>query len=129
MNILDFNMQAHPGWGTPVLIKAFKIGALLTAICWLWPLLQGFVFSADPTRGFIDGSIWLLVMIGLACFGLIVGIAWWLLNHFWFVLGLPDRGEMVSRFNTLELWQQLSFFWLSFALLLLAGLGCLAVVC
>ncbi len=122
-------MQAHPGWGTPVLIKAFKIGALLTAICWLWPLLQGFVFSADPTRGFIDGSIWLLVMIGLACFGLIVGIAWWLLNHFWFVLGLPDRGEMVSRFNTLELWQQLSFFWLSFALLLLAGLGCLAVVC
>lgn len=34
-----------------------------------------------------------------------------------------------SQFNTLMLWQQLSFYWASFGLLLLAASICLAAIC
>ncbi|MOA37162.1 hypothetical protein D3C78_1587350 [compost metagenome] len=58
----------------------------------------------------------------------VTGLCWWLLHRFWLSLGLPDTGSMVSQFKALESWQQLSFLWASFALLLLTMLGVLSAI-
>jgi hypothetical protein len=41
---------------------------------------------------------------------------------------LPTLGYMVSQFKQLLLWQQLGFYWASFALLLWAAVGVLSAV-
>jgi hypothetical protein len=76
----------------------------------------------------VDQEMWVLLIFSMIGFLMICGISWWIVKHFWLLLGLPDLKEMVSQFNTLKLWQQLSFFLASFVSLLLAALGCLAAV-
>jgi len=82
----------------------------------------------DSNTGYIDPSIWLLVLLALISFLILLPLCWWLLQRFWMVIGLPALGLMVSQFKLLKLWQQLGFYFACFALLLLTGLGCLAVV-
>lgn len=94
-----------------------------------WMVLPVLLRKLDATVGTIDQSIWLLVLLALICFLLLLGFCWWLLGRFWSALGLPQFQEMVSQFNDLVLWQQLGFYYASFALLLLAGVGCLAAIC
>lgn len=94
----------------------------------LWPIAQHLVSSGDPSVGFIDPNIWLLILLSLICFMVITGLCWWLLHRFWLSLSLPDMGNMVSQFKTLKSWHQLSFLWASFALLLLTMLGVLSAI-
>jgi len=98
---------------------------LLVLWCFAPPWLRLF----DETAGSIDQSIWLLILLSLISFLLIVSLCWWLLQRFWETAGLPSFSKMVSQFNTLLLWQQLSFYWLSFALLLLVASVCLNAIC
>ncbi|WP_090778386.1 hypothetical protein [Pedobacter sp. ok626] len=103
--------------------KYLLLGLLLT----LWvalPKLMGF----DETTGYIDPSIWLLILLSLITFLVLVATCWWLLQRFWMALGLPALALMVSQFKFLEVWQQLGFYFACFSLLLLAGVGCLVAI-
>jgi hypothetical protein len=82
----------------------------------------------DPTARSIDQSIWLLIVLALICFMLLLSLCWWIFKNVWKAIGLPSLHMMVSQFNMLSAWQQLSFFWASFALVLLAALGSLSAV-
>ncbi|TCC99436.1 hypothetical protein [Pedobacter hiemivivus] len=102
---------------------------LLFGLCLLlWPLLQRVIMNWDPMMGVIDPNIWLLILISLICFLIVTGLCWWLLQSFWMALGLPLLTEMVLSFKKLALWQQLGFYWASFALLLLAAVGVLTAI-
>jgi len=102
---------------------------LFVVLLLLWSVAPVVLQHFDKTSGSIDQSIWLLVILGMISFLLLVALSWWLLQHFWTMMGLPKLNIMVSQFKTLALWQQLSFLWGSFALLLLAATGCLAAIC
>jgi hypothetical protein len=95
----------------------------------LWFLLPAFIKVFDPGSAVIDPSIWLLLVLGLITFMVVAALNWWLLHGFWGSLGLPALGVMVLHFKSLELWQQLGFYWLSFALLLLVSSMCLIAIC
>ncbi|WP_316817982.1 hypothetical protein [Pedobacter nyackensis] len=107
---------------------SYLLVLLLGLLLLLWPVVQRLVINGDPTIGVIDPNIWLLLLLSLISFLLITGLCWWLLQRLWTSLGLPVLGNMVSQFKTLESWQQLSFFWASFALLLLTVLGVFSAV-
>jgi len=77
----------------------------------------------------INQSIWLLIVVSMITFLVICAISWWLIQQFWLRLGLPQIEQMVSQFNTLTSWQQLSLFSLYFVSVLLAALGCLIAIC
>lgn len=103
---------------------------LLQALLFLfWLVLPVLLRNADATVGSIDQSIWLLILLALICFLLMLGFCWWLLARFWRAMGLPRFNDMVSHFKDLALWQQLGFYYAAFAVLLLAGVGCLAAIC
>ncbi len=104
-------------------------GFLLVMMLLLWPLVQRVVQFNDVTVGYIDPNIWLLILLSFIAFLMMVGVVWWLLQRYWVTFGLPAVRNMVSQFNGLELWQQLGFFYLWFALLLMAGVGCLIAIC
>jgi hypothetical protein len=95
----------------------------------LWTFAPLGLHHLDESAGSVDQSIWLLILLGMICFLLISALCWWLLQIFWAALGLPNLKWMVLQFNSLELCQQLSFYWASFALLLLVAMGCLCAVC
>lgn len=101
---------------------------LLGFLLILWPFVQRMVMGTDPTIGFIDPNIWLLILLSLISFLLFLGLSWWLLKVFWQAMDLPTIPHLVSQFKTLESWQQLSFFWASFALLLLTILGLVSAI-
>lgn len=110
--------------------EALKIAALLIIMLLLWPFAQQMVFSFDETAGYIDpGNIVLLVLISLITFIVIVILSGWLLCRFLAALNLPGIGIMVLQFRKLELWQQLRFYWASFALLLLAAAMSVMAIC
>ena len=94
----------------------------------LWFTAPKLMQFADETTGSIDQSIWLLVLLAVISFMLMVGLCWWLLKRAWISLGLPELRVLIMDFKQMELWQQLSFWLASFALLLLAGVGALVAV-
>ncbi|MCX2483749.1 hypothetical protein [Pedobacter sp. MR2016-24] len=100
------------------LFKAAEPVILLGILLLLWWRLPAMLQNADGTTGSIDQSIWILIILALISFLLVTALCWWLLQYSWQSLGLPEIQTMVSQFNTLALWQQLSFFWASLALLL-----------
>jgi hypothetical protein len=105
-----------------------KIGAIMTILVLLWPILQHWMWTQDGTSGYIDPSVALLVLLALMSYLLLLCLSWLLLKHFWLAMGLPGLGIMVLQFQTLELWQQLGFYWASFALLVLAGVCSLGAI-
>lgn len=106
------------------------IGPLIFGILMaLWLVIPKMIRFYDQTAGIVDPGIWILILLSLISFMLVAALSWWLLNRFWVSLGLPALNTMVLQFNTLALWQQLGFFWLSFALLLLAAVLCLIGIC
>ena len=106
-----------------------KITLLICSILLLWQVLPSVIYGLDSTAGNIDPSIWLLILLGLITFLLLSTLSWILLKWFWTSLGLPRLSTLFTLFRSLELWQQLSFLWASFALLLLAGAMCLIAIC
>lgn len=105
-------------------IKYLMFGLLIL----FWFTAPKLIQMNDNTAGHIDPSIWLLILLALICFLMLLTLCWWLLKHFWMMLNLPPLGLMVSQFKFLELWKQLGFYFACFALLLLAGVACLAAV-
>ncbi|RZM22604.1 MAG: hypothetical protein EOO88_28915 [Pedobacter sp.] len=123
MKTIGLNKLEEPG------LEIVKVVMLFVILALLWPLAQDTVLSLDPTSGYVDRSILILILLALICFLGMIGLCWWLLGRFWIALGLPGLGNMVLQFNELLLWQQLGFYFASFALLLLAGVGCLIAIC
>ena len=101
---------------------------LLGILLLSWPFVQRLVMWSDPTIGFIDPNIWLLLLLGLIAFMMTVGLCWWFMQQFWTSMGLPALGNMVLQYKQLSLWQQLGFYWASFGLLLLAAVGVLIAI-
>jgi hypothetical protein len=101
---------------------------ILIILILLWPLVQRLLVAYDPTTGYVDPSILILIVISLICFVGIVGISGWLMQKAIKSLGLPNIGNIVSQFNMMAIWHQIGFYYVSYALLLLAGVGCLVAV-
>jgi hypothetical protein len=99
----------------------------------LWGLIMALLWASAPKLFPLPNgnseemvtSIGLMVLLSLISFLLVLGLCWWLLKRFWIIADLPALGTMVLQFKTLELWEQLKFSFALFALLLLAGVGCL----
>lgn len=123
---MDFNTLN----GEPYLKRKVNYtGYLLTVILLLlWPFAQGMVTNGDERIGVIDPNIWMLMMLSVIYFMVVTALCWWVLQRFWLSLGLPGLGIMVLQFKALESWQQLSFYWASFALLLLTMQGVLTAI-
>lgn len=105
------------------IVPVLMLGLLLL----LWPLAEHLVTRRDPTVGLVP-TIWLLLLLSAIVFMVTIGLCWWLLQKFWMSLGLPGPGIMVLQFKDLSTWEQLRFYWGSFALLLLAAIGVLTAI-
>lgn len=107
-------------------LKPWLILLLLLAI---WFIPSATIHSIDPTAVAPDQSQWLMIVLSLITFLLILALCWWLLDRHWRMMGLPPISHMVLHFNLFTLCQQLVLYFFSFALLLLAALGCLSAIC
>ncbi len=124
MNVLNLTTSSRS------IYEALKIALLLTILALLWPFAQQMVFNSDETAGYIDpGSMVQLLLMSLITFIVIVVLSGWLFKRFLAAQNLPGMGIMVLQFRKLELWQQLGFYWASFALLLLAAAMSVMAVC
>jgi hypothetical protein len=110
------------------IIELLKPLLVLIILILSWPLLQMLLISNDQTTGYVDPSIIILIVLSLMCFIGMVGLCGWLFKKAIKSVGLPIIDNMVSQFNTMAIWQQVGFYYASYALLLLAGVGCLAAV-
>jgi hypothetical protein len=115
--------------------KKFKLTLFNTSVykllCFLmlmWLLLQYYMITNHPNEGFIGPNLWLMCILALIIYVVVVGLSCWLLKCIWQKLSLPDLGNVVKQFKSMESWKQLGFLWLSFASLLLAGVMCLTAV-
>jgi hypothetical protein len=106
-------------------IEPYLIGLILVLAWYTAPVL--FELPAGNSKE-IATSISLMVLLAIISFLLLLGLCWWLLHRFWTVIGLPGLGSIVLEFKSLQLWQQLSFWLASFALLLLAAVGALVAI-
>ncbi|MBB5441288.1 hypothetical protein HDC92_004995 [Pedobacter sp. AK017] len=100
---------------------------LVVVLMLLWSVITNVFSSAEMSAG-INQSVPLMVVLSLITFLLLLELSWWLLNRLWQRVGLPGIESMVLHYKEMELWQQIAFFWASFALCVLVGLGCLAAV-
>jgi len=91
------------------IVSFLRVCLLAIVLVLLWQTLPVLIHAADQTAGSIDPSIWLLLLLGQTAFVLQSKISWLLIKWFWNNLGLPGVSIMVSKFRSLELWQQLSF--------------------
>ncbi len=123
MKTIGLNKPADSG------MEILKVMMLFVILVLSWPLAQRMVQQVDATAGYVDPSIIVLIVLALICFLGMIGLSCWLMKRFLVVFGLPGLGSMVLQFNELLLWQQLGFYFASFALLLLAGIGCLIAIC
>ncbi|MBB5438020.1 hypothetical protein HDC92_001695 [Pedobacter sp. AK017] len=120
MKTLNFRMPVRVPDIEPYLIMVIMLLA--------WFTLPKLMVYGDGTMGYIDQSIWLLVLLSAMSFLLMLALCWWLLQRFWVNAGLPDLNSMVLGYKELKLWQQLGFYFACFALLLLAAIGALVAV-
>jgi hypothetical protein len=94
-----------------------------------WSFIHQMNWNADLTMGYVDPSIWLLIMIAIFCFLFMVGLSAWIMLRLWAIVGLPAPKKLISQFNYLEPCQKLKFLLAAYALLLLAGVGSLVAIC
>ena len=102
---------------------------LFVVLLLLWTTASKWLHHVDGTAAGVDQSIWLLVILSMLAFLLMASLCKWLLDRFWILAGLPPLSIMVSQFHTLNLCQQLGFYWACFAALLLAASICLGGIC
>ena len=110
-------------------VEVIKAVLLFVILVLLWPVLQQVVILGDPTMGPVDPNLLVLILISLICFLGLVGLCWWLVRKVLVVYGLPEIGDLVLQFDELVLWEKLRLYLASFALLLLAAVGCLMAIC
>jgi hypothetical protein len=110
----------------PIKITPAILVILLLVVWFIFPL---WLRSDDPTAGYIEQNIWLLIVLSLITFLMVIGLCWWLLKRFWTMTGLPDFNKLILKFNHLTSCQQLSFFFACFALLILAAMSCIDAIC
>ena len=122
----DWQPDMDSGWTNLSAFRPIYVLLLLLVLSWL--AAPGLIRLQDPTMGAVDPSIWLLLLFSLISFLLLLGLCSWLLHILWRALALPDWNNMVLHFKDLQTWQQLSFCWLSFALLLSAAIGVLNAI-
>ena len=94
-----------------------------------WKMMQQTSWNTDLTMGYVDPSIWLLVLIALICYIIMIGLSAWIMIRLWTIVGLPAPQKIISQFNYLESCQKLKFLLAAYALLLLSGVGCLVAIC
>jgi hypothetical protein len=109
------------------IIQAKREHHLMGILLVLWVVVTLFFSSPEMSAG-INQSIPLLVVLGLITYLILLEISWWLFKRFWDRMGCPPINGLVLKFKDLQEWQQLSFLWASYALLLLAGAICLAAI-
>ena len=109
----------------PKNMEAYLIFGILSL---LWNLGSSYL-SMFPEYGTIDRNIFLLIILAFLVFFVAIALCWWLLGRFWTELGLPPLNGLVYNFKNLKKWEQLSLYMGSFALLLLALVGCLIGIC
>ncbi|RZK80549.1 MAG: hypothetical protein EOO92_07465 [Pedobacter sp.] len=108
--------------------KGIEKYVVMLIMAMVWFTAQRLVQFGDNTAAVIDQSIWMLILLSIISFLMVMGISWWLFNRFLFNMGLPAVGHLVLQFKDLQLWQQLGFYYASFALLVLAGVGALSAI-
>ncbi|WP_285009553.1 hypothetical protein [Pedobacter faecalis] len=101
---------------------------VFTTLVLIWPLVQRMVLALDVRSGYVDPGIVVLIVISMLCFLMVIGMSLWLLKGFLIYLGLPSPGVLALKIKEMDVWVQLSFYLACFALLLFAGVGCLAAV-
>jgi hypothetical protein len=109
------------------MLQAKKEHHLMGMLLVLWVLVTLFFSSPEMSAG-INQSIPLLVVLALITYLVLLEMSCWLFNRFLIRMGYPPMEAMVLQFKELQQWQQLSFLWASYALLLLAGVICLAAI-
>lgn len=129
MNTQIKNITASLSIQAELMYNRLKHHLLFIALLLTWCFSPLWLHQIDQTAGNIDQSIWLLIILSLISFLLLTALSWWLIQRFWLLAGLPSLSTMVSHFNTLLLWQQLGYYWASFALLLFAAVACLGAIC
>lgn len=107
----------------------WQLALLLSFLLTIWFLTSLWLEAIDPSAVILAQNMWLFVILGLIAFLLVLALSLWLLHLFWRKMRLPPVSIMVSQFKTLALWQQLSFYFACFALLLLAASACLIAIC
>lgn len=111
--------------GLGLVLREYQEHVLFLGLIGLW-LLMPHLQGGDVAL--VTDGLWQLVLLGLICFLMLTGLCWWLLKRFIVVAGLPGLGFMVLQFKDLKVWHQFAFYLVCFALLLLAGVGCLVAV-
>ncbi|MBB5436913.1 hypothetical protein HDC92_000577 [Pedobacter sp. AK017] len=109
------------------MMQAKKEHHLMGILLVMWATVTLFFSSPEMSAG-INQSIPLLVILGLITYLLLLEMSWWLFNRFLSRMGYPPVEAMVLQFKELQQWQQLSFLWALYALLLLAGAICMAAI-
>jgi hypothetical protein len=110
-----------------LLMGVKKEHRLLGVLMVLWVLVTMFWSSPEMSTG-INESVPLMVVLGLISLLVLLELAWWVFNRFWLRVGLPGIEVIAIYYRRMEVWQQVMFYWASFALVLLAGVGCLAAI-
>jgi hypothetical protein len=100
---------------------------LMIVLMLLWSIVTNLFSSPEFSAG-INQSVPIMIVISLITFLILLCISYWLLERFWQRVGLPGIGSMVLQYKKMQAWQKLGFYWLSFALLLLTGVMCLAAI-
>ena len=109
--------RIHPVW------------SLLAVLLLLWWTAPFWLRRVDQTVGLVDSGVWMLVLLAIVAFILLTALSAFLLHSILATLGLPSVVAMVEHFRKLDLWQQMLLYWGSYALLLLAAIGCLMAIC
>lgn len=102
---------------------------LLLLLLTIWIFAPEWLHRLDETAASVDQSVWLLIILSLITFLLILLICWWLMQYLWSSKTMPTPHQLALHFKTLTLWQQISFYWACFALLLLTASICLVAIC
>lgn len=120
-------LLSRAGYALNLLNEIKKEHRLMVVLLLLWGLVTNWFSSPEFSAG-INQSVPIMIVIALITFLILLHLCYWLLERFWQRAGLPGIEIMVLQFKKLSGWVQLGFYWLCFALLILAGLACLAVV-
>jgi hypothetical protein len=113
-------------------LKYWELGKILLLTLGLgatWKTVEQISWNTDMTIGYIDPSIWLLILISIICFIALIALSSWIVLRLWSIVGLPSPCQIISQFNYLQPCQKLNFLFAAYALLLLAAVGCLMAIC
>lgn len=126
--ILSLNLT-QPGFSGKLQKSIHPVTRLLLLLLTIWIFAPEWLRLLDETAASVDQSVWLLIILSLITFLVILLICWWLMQYLWNSKFMPAPHQLALHFKTLTLWQQISFYWASFALLLLTASICLVAIC